>query len=117
MLGNDRIETPSTEVTSTRRQNGLEKCTWRTHQYFVDFVGFEIHVEISTSNRCHNFHVDLPLKINQISKNIPRGVSTSNRWQIYKDVSIGIGTPTKVAKVEMKTHPATAETQISKCST
>ena len=37
----------------------LEKSTWRTHRYFVDFES-QIHIEISTSNRCHDFHVDSP---------------------------------------------------------
>ena len=55
---------------------------WRTHRYFVDF-------EISTSNRCHNFHVDSPFKIDVISTNFPREISTSNRWRIDKDASIG----------------------------
>ena len=88
MLGNDWMETTSTEVTSIRRLNDIEKTTWRTHQYFVDFES-RIHVEISTSNRCHNFHVDSPFKIDEISTNFPRGISTSNRWWIDEDVSIG----------------------------
>ena len=41
------------------------------------------------SNRCHNFQVDSSFKIDEISTNFPRGVSTSNRWQIDEDVSIG----------------------------
>ena len=32
----------------------VEKSTWRTHRYFVDFES-RILIEISTSNRCHNF--------------------------------------------------------------
>ena len=79
MLGNDRIDTASTEVTSIRRRNDVEKSTWRTHQHFVDFES-RIHVETSTSNQCHNFHVDSPFKIDVISTNFPRGISTSNRW-------------------------------------
>ena len=89
MLENDRMETASTEVTSIWRRNDIEKSTWRTHRYFVDFES-RIHVEISTSNRCHNFHVDSPFKIDVISTNLPRGISTSNRWRINKDVPIGI---------------------------
>ena len=54
-------ETASTAVTSIRRRNDIEKSTWRTHQYFVDLES-RIHDEISTSNRCHNFHVDSPSK-------------------------------------------------------
>ena len=49
-----------------------------------------IHVEISTSNRCHIFHVDSPLEIDGISTNFPRGILTSNRWRIDEDVSIGM---------------------------
>ena len=88
MLENDRMETASTEVTSIWRRNDIEKSTWRTHRYFVDFES-RIHVEISTSNRCHNFHVDSPFKIDVASTNFARGISTSNRWRIDKDVSIG----------------------------
>ena len=88
MLGNNTMETASTEVTSIRRRNNVEKSTWKTHRYFVDFES-RIHVEISTSNRCHNFHVDSPFKIDVISTNFPRGISTSNRWRIDEGVSIG----------------------------
>ena len=35
----------------------MKKSTWRTHRYFVDFES-GIEVEISTLNRCHNFHMD-----------------------------------------------------------
>ena len=89
MLGNDRMEITSTEVTSIRRQNKIEKSTWRTHRYFVDFER-RIHVEMSTSNRFHNFHLDSPFKIDVISTNFPREISTSNRWRIEEDVSIGV---------------------------
>ena len=86
MLENDRMETASTGVTSIWRRNNTEKPMWRTHRYFVDF-------EISTSNRCHNFHVDSPFKIDVISTNFPRGISTSNRWRIDEYVSIGLAFP------------------------
>ena len=89
MLGNDTMETASTEVTSTGRRNNVEKSTWKTNRYFVDFES-RIHVEISTSNRCHNFHLDSPFKIDVISTHFLRGISTSNRWRIDKDVSIGL---------------------------
>ena len=82
------METASTEVTSIWRRNDKEKSTWRTHRYFVDFES-RIHVEISKSNRCHNFHVDSPFKIDVIFTNFPRGILTSNRWRIDEDVSIG----------------------------
>ena len=88
MLENNRMETASKTVSSIRYRNEIEKFTCRTHRYFVDFES-RINVEISTSNRCHNFHVNSPLKIDEISTNFPRGISTLNRWQIDKDVSIG----------------------------
>ena len=83
------METASTDVMSIWRRNDIEKSTWRTHRYFVDFES-RIHVDISTSNCCHNFHVDSPFKIDVISTNFPRGISTSNRWWIDEDVSIGL---------------------------
>ena len=82
------MEKASTEVMSIWRRNNVKKSTWRTHRYFVDFES-RIHVEISMSNRRHNFHVDSSFKIYVISTNFPRGISTSNRWQIDEDVSIG----------------------------
>ena len=82
------METASTEVMSIWRRNDIEKSTWRTHRYFVDFES-RIHVEISTSNRCHNFHVDSPFKIDIICMNFPRGISTLNGWRLDEDVSIG----------------------------
>ena len=88
MLENDRMEKSSTEVTSIWRRNDINKSTWRTHRYFVDFES-RIDGEISTSNRCHNFHVESPFKIDVISTNFPRGISTSNRWRIDEDESIG----------------------------
>ena len=91
MLGNHRMETAHTEVTLIWRRNDIEKSTWRTHRYFVNFKGRRIHVKISTSNRCHKFHVDSPIKINEITTNFPRGMLTLNRWRIDKDVSIGMG--------------------------
>ena len=90
MLGNDRLETASTAVTSIQRRNNIEKFMWKTHRYFVDFES-QNHVEISTWNRCHNFHVDSPLKIDGISTNFPRRISTLNRWRIDEDGSIGQG--------------------------
>ena len=89
MLENNTTETVSTEVMSIRRQNNVEKSTWRTHRYFVDFES-RIHVKISTLNRCHNFHVDSPFKIDVISTNFPCRISTSNRSRIDENVSIGI---------------------------
>ena len=50
MFVNDKMETVSSEVTSIRRQNDIEKSTWRSHRYF-DYFQSRIHVEISRSNR------------------------------------------------------------------
>ena len=75
---NDRMETASSAVTSIRRRNNKEKSTWRTHRYFVAFES-RIHVEIFMSNRWHNFHIDSPFKVNEISTNNLRRISTSNR--------------------------------------
>ena len=69
MLENDRMETTSTEVTSIQRRNDIEKSTWRTHRYFVDFES-RIHVKMSTSNQCHNLHVHSPFKIDVTFTNI-----------------------------------------------
>ena len=88
MFENDREETVSKAVTSIRHGNNVEKSTWKTHRYFVDFDS-RFHVEISTSSRRHNFHVDSCCKINEISTNFSRGISTLNRWRIDEDVSIG----------------------------
>ena len=89
MLENNKMATTSTEVTSIQRRNKVEKFTWRNHRYFVDFES-RMHVEISKSNRCHNFHVDSPFKIDVVSTIFPRGISTSNRWRFDKDVSIQV---------------------------
>ena len=88
MLGNDKLETANTEVTLIWCRNDIEKSMRRTHQYFVDFESY-IHVEISTSNPCHDFHVDSPLKIDEISMHSSRRISTSKWWPIDEDVSIG----------------------------
>ena len=66
MFENDRKETASKAVTSIRHWNDIEKSTWRTHRYLVDFES-QIQVKISTSNRCNNFHVDSPFKTDEIS--------------------------------------------------
>ena len=88
MLGNNTMETASTEIMPIRRRNNVEKPKWKTHRYFVDFES-QIHVQISTSNRCHNFHVDSLFRIDVILTNFPRGISTLNRFRIDEDVSIG----------------------------
>ena len=81
------METASTEIASIRRRNHIEKSTWTIDQYFVNFEN-RIHVDISTANRCHNFHVDSRFKIDVILVKFPRDISTSNRWRIDKDASI-----------------------------
>ena len=86
----DRKETASKAVRLFGHRNDIEKSTWKTHRYFVDFES-RIDFEKSTSNLCHNFHLDSPFKIDEITTNFPRGISTLNRWQTDKDVSIGIG--------------------------
>ena len=88
MFENDRKQTASKAVTSIRHRNNIEKSTWKTHRYLVDFES-PIHVQISASNQCHDFQVDSRCKIDEISTNFPRGISTSNRWRIDEDVSIG----------------------------
>ena len=65
MLGNDRMETASTVVTSIQRRNNIEKSTSVTHRYFADFES-RIFVKIST------------FKIDEVSTNFQRGISTSN---------------------------------------
>ena len=66
-------------------------------RYFVDFESRN-HFEISTLNRCHNFHVDSPFKIAIISTNtnIPCGILTTNHGQIDEDVSIVLQIATKI---------------------
>ena len=87
MLQNDKMETASTGVKSMRHRNDIEKSTWRSHRYFVNFES-RILVEISTSNWCHNFLVDSPFKIDVISTSFLRALSTKNRWWIHCDVYI-----------------------------
>ena len=78
MFENNRKETANKVVISTWHRNDIEKLMWKTDQYLVDFES-QIHVEISTSNQCYNFHVDLPFKIDEISTNFPLDISMSNR--------------------------------------
>ena len=89
MLGNDRMKTTSTEVTSIPRRNDIQKLTWRTYRYFVDFES-RILIEMSTSNRCYNFYLDPSFKVDVISTNFLRVTLMSKQWRIDKDVSIGI---------------------------
>ena len=70
------------------RRFDVETTQKNPHGELIDISSI-LKVE-STSNRCHNFHVDSPFKIDVISTNFPRGISTSNRWRIDEDVSIWI---------------------------
>ena len=71
MLGNDRMKTTSTEVTSIPRRNDIQKPTWRTYRYFVDFES-RILIVMCTSNRCYNFYLDPSFKVDVISTNFLR---------------------------------------------
>ena len=71
-------QTTSLEVTLIRYWNDIEKATWRTHRYFIDF-GSRIDVEISTSNWCHLFYADSPFITDKISTNFRSRNSMSNR--------------------------------------
>ena len=73
------MDTARIEVMLILRQHDIQKSTWRTHSYLVDFES-RINLKISASNQCHNFHMDLPVKIDEISTNFPREILTSNRW-------------------------------------
>ena len=46
----------------------------------IDFDD-QIDVKLSTLNRIHLFHMDLPFIIDEISTNFVRGISMSNRWR------------------------------------
>ena len=72
-----------TAVTSIRRRNDKKNPLGE----LIDISSI-LKVE-STSNQCHNFHVDSPFKIDEISTKFPCGISLSNRWRIDEDVSIG----------------------------
>ena len=72
------METANTEVKSIQRRNNVEKSTWKTHRYFVDFkvestskFPRRIDVIISTWIRLsksmkfwRTFHVELRRRIN-----------------------------------------------------
>ena len=89
MFENDRKELASKKVTSIWHRNGIEKSTWKADRNFVYFES-RIHVEISTSNWCHSFQVDSPIKIDEISTKFPRRISIPSWGRIDKDVSIGL---------------------------
>ena len=80
---NDRKETASKAFSLIRHRNNTENCTWKTLRYFINFES-QIHIEISTSNRCCNFHGESSLKIDEISTNMPRWILKSNRWRCVR---------------------------------
>ena len=49
-------QTSSLEVTLIRHRSNIEKLTWRTHRYFINFKS-RIDFELSTLSRCHPFHL------------------------------------------------------------
>ena len=78
----------SLKVALIRNRNNIEKFTCRNHRYYIDFESW-INVELSTSNWCHPFHMDLPFMIDKMSTDVWRRISVSNRWWIDEDMSIG----------------------------
>lgn len=64
----------SLEVTMIRHlKNSMENSS----VYFIDFE-IRIIAESFTSNQCHRFEVNYPLKINEISTNFQHAISMSN---------------------------------------
>ena len=78
------METASTEVTVIQRRNDMEKSTWKTRRYFVDFES-RIHVKISTSNQFPRVFAF------QNQLNLPETFHVEFRWRIDKDGSIELG--------------------------
>ena len=52
MFVNDKMETVSTEVTSIRRQNDIEKSTWRSHRYFESTSKFPGQIDGESTKMC-----------------------------------------------------------------
>lgn len=65
----------SLEVTSIRN---LKNYMENPSVYFIDFE-IRINIESFTSNQCHRFEVNYPLKINEISTNFRHAILMSNR--------------------------------------
>ena len=78
----------SLEVMSIQHRNDIEKSTWRTHQYFIDFES-RIDMELSTSNRCHLFQVDSTFINDEVSTNFRRGISMSSDGKSTKLCPLG----------------------------
>ena len=76
------MKTASTEVTSIRRRNDIEKTMRKTHQYFIN-LKIRTYIKISTLNWCHNFLVDSPFKIHVISTNFPFHESNKKCLQVF----------------------------------
>ena len=89
MFKNDWKETASKAVMSIRHRYDIKKIHVKNSSTFSRIWKSNPHRKISTSNQCHNFHVDSLFIIDEILTNCLQGISTSNRWRIDKDVSIG----------------------------
>ena len=74
-------------VNSTSKQH-QEKKTWKSHRYFIDFESL-ISIELSTSNWCLCFDLDLRFIIDEMLTNFICRIFMSNRWRIDKNVSDG----------------------------
>ena len=74
-------------VNSTSKQH-QEKKTWKSHRYFIDFES-SISIELSTSNWCLCFDLDLRFIIDEMLTNFLCRIFMSNRWRIDKNVSDG----------------------------
>ena len=89
MLGNNRMETTYAVLcrfdVETTKKNPRGKII-----DISSILKVESTLKFSASNRCHNFHVDSPFKVEEISTKFPRRISASNQWRINKDVSIGL---------------------------
>ena len=60
------METTSTEVMSIWHRNDIEKSTWRSHRYFVDFES-RIHVELMWIEFPRGFAVQNECNFNELS--------------------------------------------------
>ena len=74
--------------TSLRHPNHIKKTLGELID--ISSVNSRIDVELSTSNLCYPFKVDLPFIIGEISTDVRRGISMLNRKQIDEDVTFGL---------------------------
>ena len=71
---------------SIPHQSDIEKTTWKTHRYFIDFES-QINNELTTLNQLHLFHEDWPFIIDEISTDFQSGLTNQERfvhWDILK---------------------------------